>query len=692
QLRVIFNTIPELMWVKDIEGRYLVCNPVFEQYFGVTEAGVEGKTDFDFVDEELAAFLRQKDRETMADGLTGRFEVWVTHAATGQMALLEVIKTPLYNARSGIGTILSIARDITERKRLEKMLRGRNKEITSLIENTPDYVIRFDRECRYLYVNSAFEKIVGAPADGFIGKTPLEIMDGPVNRCYEDKIREVVDTGRSVEAEMQGAFSVGMGRFNYHIRYTPEFDASGRVVSVLAVGRDISGLKEAEQRLNHLATHDALTGLPNRTLFHDRLQQAMAISHRNATCTVLMLIDLDHFKNINDTLGHTVGDELLIQVARELRAVLRDGDTVARLGGDEFVVVMQDVPEHYDLDAGADKVLRAIARLAVIQGHQIYINASMGVTVYPGDGADGETLLRNADTAMYFAKAQGRNCYRYFSEDMNQDMQERLSLSAGLRDALKNDEFELHFQPKVLLKNGELSGMEALIRWRHPQQGMIPPGRFIPVAEACGLIAEIGAWVIEAAARQIRAWLDAGLEPVKVAVNLSAAQCRNEEIVQQIGNVLEKNAIEGRYLEMEITESMVMHDAEKAIRIFWLLKEMGVSVAIDDFGTGHSSLSYLKRFPIDSLKIDKSFVDDIETDKSDAEIVCAIITLAHSLGMQVVAEGVETGAQLDFLRNNGCEEVQGYYFSKPRPASEMTALLKNPRFDVGEWSGWKLEQ
>lgn len=690
QLRTIFNTIPELMWVTDAQGCYRVCNPVFERYFGVAEEKLTGKTDAGLVEAELAAFLRQKDREAMVACDTITFEVWVNVAGSGRQVLLRVSKTPIFDEQGELDSVLSIAHDITERKRMEKALRNRDRESSSLIENTPDYVARFDRECQFLYVNPAFEKIAGAPAAEFVGRTPQEIVAGEVNRCYEENIHKVVDTRSSVETEIVGAFSAAMDKRHFHVHYTPELDSCGRVVSVLAVGRDISPLKQAEQRLNHMAMYDELTGLPNRTLFRDRLSLAMAQASRHGHNIGLLLIDLDNFKTINDTLGHAVGDELLKRVGDSIRSLLREEDTVARLGGDEFVVVLQNASQPVDLDTAAARILRAISTPMMVEGNQLYINASMGITVYPGDGEDYGAMLRNADTAMYYAKSQGRNGYRYFVEDMNKDRQERLNMASGIRQALDNGEFVLHFQPKVWLKTGEVGGMEALIRWRHPQQGMIPPGRFIPVAEDCGLISEIGEWVIAAAIRQLATWRDMGLQPVKVAINLSAGQCQSEETLLLVDSLLEEHAIDGKYLEMEITESMVMHDAEKAIDIFWKLKARGVSVAIDDFGTGHSSLSYLKRFPIDCLKIDKSFVDDIETDKNDAEIVCAIIALAHSLGMRVVAEGVETTAQLDFLRNNGCDDVQGYYFSKPLPAVEMTELLRQKRFDVGEWSDWKL--
>ncbi len=439
----------------------------------------------------------------------------------------------------------------------------------------------------------------------------------------------------------------------------------------------VDSLTKTEKRLNFLATHDPLTGLPNRRLLKDRIEQALTLSTRMEQSLVIMLIDVDDFKHVNDTLGHSAGDELLKQISTRILDVLRQSDTLARFGGDEFVIVMRTHPNVSSFGFMAEKILKEISRPFNIADHELYINVSLGLSLFPNDGQDAETLVRNADMALYFAKSSGKKTYRYFSQEMNDQVQKRIDLAAGIRKALIEKEFELYYQPKVNLANETVSGMEALIRWRHPKKGLVYPSSFISVAEAFGLIQEIGIWVIETAGEQIRQWKDEKLDPGVVAINLSAAQFGGKDIIDSVQKTLRKNRLDGTSLEIEITESMVMQNAEHAIQTFLELRRMGLSIAIDDFGTGHSSLSYLKRFPMDCLKIDKSFVDDIESDANDAQIIQTIILMAHTLKLRVVAEGVENIAQLNFLKKHRCDEVQGYYFSKPLSVSEMTQYLKN---------------
>jgi diguanylate cyclase (GGDEF)-like protein len=431
--------------------------------------------------------------------------------------------------------------------------------------------------------------------------------------------------------------------------------------------------------LLHQANHDVLTGLPNRSLLKDRLQHALAQSRRDGRRVAVIFIDLDNFKDVNDSLGHNVGDELLKMLASRLLGILRESDTVARLGGDEFVILLEDFANSHDLDAVVQKTFEAITQPCEISQQRIYPGASMGIAVHPGDGDDVDSLMRNADTAMYVAKERGRNDYRFFSSDMNDELHKWIELSNDLRSALEHREFSLHYQPKVRLDDGQLAGMEALIRWSHPRLGMVSPATFIPVAEKCGLIGAIGQWVLNEACRQARAWLDDGLDPGRVAVNLSAIQCQGTQLPNEIRHILQAHGLSGEHLEVEITESIVMADTAESIRAFWALRDMGVRVSVDDFGTGYSSLSYLKRLPVDNLKIDKSFIDDIETDRNDEEIIRAIIAMAHSLNLEVIAEGVETQSQLEHLRATGCDQIQGYYFSRPIPASDMTTMLRDEK-------------
>jgi diguanylate cyclase (GGDEF)-like protein len=437
------------------------------------------------------------------------------------------------------------------------------------------------------------------------------------------------------------------------------------------------GLEAANQQLRHLATHDALTGLPNRVLLDDRLQQAIAHAGRDMRSFAVLVCDLDRFKLINDSLGHRAGDELLQEVARRLSAVVRTADTVARFGGDEFVLIgtsIADDEEAADLAARVMHVLQAPVRIAAID---IHTSPSIGIAIYPDDGESVQALLAHADAAMYFAKQNGRGNFRRYVAGMHAGTEDRVQLESDLHAAVTEKQFELYYQPKVDTQTGDVRSAEALIRWLHPTRGVVSPAEFIPLAEECGLIGTIGAWVIREACRQARAWQIDGVPTLRVSVNLSASQFRDSGLVDSIRGALHDAGLEARYLEVELTESAVMSDPEQSIAILEQLSAMGVLVSVDDFGTGYSSMSYLRRFPIDKLKIDRVFINEIVSRPEDASIVRAIVSLAHSLRLKVVAEGVETPAQLDFLRTTGCDEYQGYHFSRPLPAAEFERLIRS---------------
>jgi diguanylate cyclase (GGDEF)-like protein len=439
------------------------------------------------------------------------------------------------------------------------------------------------------------------------------------------------------------------------------------------VYREATVRRQTEEKLKIVATHDSLTALPNRTLLHERLSHAIATAQRHARSLGVLLVNLDRFKHVNDTLGHEAGDLLLQLVARRLYDCLRETDTLARQGGDEFVVLMDEVLDRERITGVSQRILDAMAEPFVIEGQEIHITASIGISVYPDDG---RTLLRNADIALYRAKGKGGSNYQFYSAQIDNYSRERLALESGLRRALERGELRLHYQPKADLAGGHMCGMEALLRWQHPQMGVVAPNRFIPIAEENGLIRPIGAWVLKTACIQNRAWQRQGMQRFPVAVNLSPRQFAEESLLDDIKSALADSGLEGSDLELEITESMVMNDPEEAVNTLRRLKDLGIRIAIDDFGTGYSSLAYLKRFPIDSVKLDRSFVEDIPQDVDSMAIAQAIIAMTHSLRLKVVAEGVETEAQVSFLRGEGCDEMQGHYFSAACAASEIPGVMR----------------
>ncbi len=433
--------------------------------------------------------------------------------------------------------------------------------------------------------------------------------------------------------------------------------------------------KRYQEQLEHQANYDALTGLPNRTLLLDRLKQTI-FGQRYVRPMALVFMDLDHFKFVNDSLGHKAGDELLQGMAERLRHAVRDGDTVSRLGGDEFVLILNDQSNNEIIFRAMQRILSEVCKPITLEGKELYVTCSAGISLYPQDGEDVDTLLKNADAAMYRAKDHGRNNFQFYTSEMNKIVSERLSLESNLRRALERDEFILHYQPKHDLKSGAVVGAEALVRWRHPELGLVYPDRFIPLAEETGLIVRIGEWVLRTACVQNKAWQDAGHPPITVSVNLSARQFRQEGLFKMVARILSETGLRPQHLELELTESMVMHNVDAAISILSGLKEIGVQLSVDDFGTGYSSLSYLKRFPIGILKIDRAFVHDIREEGRDGGLIAqAIISLGHSLKLRIIAEGVEDGKQLKFLKASRCDEAQGYLFSRPVPPEEFVSLL-----------------
>lgn len=454
-------------------------------------------------------------------------------------------------------------------------------------------------------------------------------------------------------------------------------DGEGQPLYFLPLIQDIGLHKQAEEQINYLAYHDALTGLPNRQLAKDRLDHAVAYASREKSGVGVLHLDLDHFKTINDTLGHPVGDGLIKKVADTLRDCVRTTDTIARLGGDEFLIILANVIDPEIISTIATKVQETLGATFKVQGHDLTTSVSIGIAVYPEDGKDFDSLLKKADTALYKAKAGGRNTYQFYTEQMNNEAVEYLKIRNGLRQALIHDEFLLHYQPQINLADGKVVGVESLIRWRHPEMGILQPGRFIDIAEESGLIVPMGDWALKEACRQAVEWRQAGLPPIVVAVNLSAIQFQRSDIEKSVVQALNESGHDPHYLELELTESILVQDIEKTLEVLKRLKAMGIKLSIDDFGTGYSSLSYLKRFDVDKLKIDQSFVRDMASDKNDAAIVHAIIQMARSLNLQVIAEGVEDEVLVAMLHGQNCDEAQGYHFARPMAAGAFVEYMQS---------------
>ncbi|MGK2953439.1 MAG: putative bifunctional diguanylate cyclase/phosphodiesterase [Thiobacillus sp.] len=569
--------------------------------------------------------------------------------------------------------------DISERVATHEMLRETVRRYSSIFEHATEGIFQTTPEGRYLNANPALARIYGhASADALIEHLhdiPRQLYVSSNRR--DEFVRLMQEQGgvRNFESQVyrRDGSIIWISENARAVR-----NADGSVQFFEGTVVDITERRQHEAELEHQASHDSLTGLPNRSLLRDRIDQAIVKARRDGKLVAVAFVDLDHFKLINDSLGHHVGDRLLLEVSARLSSCIRSHDSVARQGGDEFVLVLTEQHDPNEILATVSRLLEVISRPWVNEGEEYGLSCSIGISFFPQDGNDPDALLRCADAAMYKAKASGRSTYHFYTPELNQIISERLELENSLRHALERDEFRVYYQPRIEVASGRIVGAEALIRWDCPGKGIVQPDSFISIAEESGLIIPIGQWILREACRQNRAWQRAGLPPISVSVNLSPIQFRHAGLVQAVANALQQAKLEPAYLELELTESFVMHDAERINVAMQALKALGVDISVDDFGTGYSSLSYLKRFPVDRLKVDKSFVRDIDTDPDDAAIVRAIITLGHALGLKVVAEGVETAAHLEFLRQHGCDELQGYYFSRPVPATEMEALLRQP--------------
>ncbi len=561
--------------------------------------------------------------------------------------------------------------EIAERAKMEQALR----ETATALEHAVEGIARLDVEGRFRMVNKSYADMVGyAPEDLIDAERSLTVQPDDLGLMQAAYQRLRASGKADVEAR---ALRKDGSIFYMHAVMVGIYDERNNFSGHYCLMSDITERKQAEERLKQLALYDSLTGLPNRQLLDDRLRQIISDADRGNYIVAVLFIDIDYFKYVNDTFGHSAGDKLLKMVATQLGTGLRASDTIARLGGDEFAIVLPEIHHVGEVAGMVRKIQQLLDLPFIVDGREIHVSVSIGITLYPLDEDDAEGLLKSADTAMYHAKESGRNTFRLYTPDLHDRASRRLTLESGLRRALERGEFLLHYQPIVVLRTGEIIGMEALLRWHQPEEGLITPLEFIPVAEETGLIAPIGAWVLQAACAQTRILQQMGLPPLRLAVNVSARQLRQKDFLRTVRKALEESGLAASRLDLELTESMLMRDPEDAIQCLEALKADGVSCSLDDFGTGHSSLSTLKRCPIDFLKIDRSFVRDIATDPNDAAIAKTIIAMARTLNMKVIAEGVETFEQLKFLREEGCDMAQGYYFSKPLPADEFAGLVQS---------------
>ena len=725
-LRAIIDTVPDFIYVKDASGRFQLANSAWLKERNLGSGDIVGKTVFDVFPREMAERMAPQDAAVIKTGIAmiEREQAVALRAPDGKRGdtlWASVTKVPMRDASGNITGTVGISRDITERK-LSAHRREMEHAVTKVLaesmtvdEAMPKLIRTMCEAMEWAYGarwawNEEEQKLCRAeywcafepefdPADR---EYWLKVADSGSGRLVRGVWRNKEPTWlTNLQDDKPFRRRPSVIKFGWQSAYCFPIIAGSEVTSVMeffgrqsrqpdqmllqitsSIGSQIGQFiarKQAEERVRHLAHYDDLTALPNRSMFNQRLSHALAQAQRRDKPLAILFIDLDRFKNINDTLGHQAGDSVLREVAQRLRECLRESDVVGRLGGDEFVVLLEEFPQPIHVATVAQKILSSVARPFLLDAQEFHITASVGISAFPEDGADVPTLLKNADIAMYRAKEQGKNNYQFYSAQMNVHSIERLTLEAGLRRALERDELVLHYQPQIDIRTGSITGMEALVRWQQPAKALIPPAQFIPLAEETGLIVPIGEWVLKTACAQNQSWQEQGLPPLRIAVNLSARQFVHEALLHSVARVLQETGLEPALLEFEITESMVMHNSEHAVKLLNKLKAMGIHISIDDFGTGYSSLAYLKRFPIDSLKIDRSFILDIPDDKGDAAITQAVIAMAHTLGLKVIAEGVETREQFNFLRKNRCDEMQGYYFSAPLPADQATALLLQVR-------------
>jgi diguanylate cyclase (GGDEF)-like protein/PAS domain S-box-containing protein len=675
----VLEAAGEYVWESNLQQQYTFASSRLEKVLGYPVAELMGKSAVDFMPAGEAERVRAWFAANREIGKPFKNLEHVSETSDGRIIWQQVSGVPVFDADGNLQGYRGTGLDITERKNAEMQLRLSERRFADVLEAAGEYVWETDVDARLIFLSARVEKVLGYAPGEMIGKVASDFM--PPDEA--ERVRQWFTDNHKPGQPIRGLEHVSITKDGKHIwqriSAVPVFDANGELLGNRGTGLDITERKEAEQRIEELATRDSLTQLPNRRLLMDRLSQGILAAQRNNTMLGVLFIDLDRFKTINDSLGHAAGDSLLKQVAQRIASLMRKGDTLARLGGDEFVIVLEELRAPERAGTIAQKLINALSQPFPFETRELNTSASIGVSVFPNDAQDGATLLRNADMAMYFAKEHGRHNYQFYSQEMNARAVEKLAMESTLRRAVENGELDLYYHPKFDLRNGHLAGVEALLRWRHPQFGLVMPDRFIPIAEETGLIVPIGEWVLEQASLQGFEWERRFGRRVPVAVNLSVGQF-NKTLTRNVHDALKRTGLDPGSLELEITESLLMNNAEEHIEMLRQLSDLGVNIAIDDFGTGYSSLAYLRRLRIDTLKIDQSFVRDVDTNLDDAAIVEAIVAMGRSLKLTVIAEGVETQQQKNVLTQLQCDQGQGFLFCEPLPAAEFERnYLLQPR-------------
>ena len=671
KLSMVVKQTADSVYITDPKGVIEYVNPSFEELTGYSKNEVVGETASMLYSERDESDSYKNLLDTIKNGNIFMGTI-INRRKNGELFHEEKVITPLINSQGKITNFVSTGRDISQRVYAEE----ERERFVSLLEETPDMVVIIDPDFNLIYLNSAGREILGL--------NPEKTIEG----CQLNEIFPVLMAKHLVTDILPKAKNNGIWKGETELEIDKETripfslvvlahdDATGNIKYISAIARNITERKQFEMELQHLATHDSLTNLPNRLFLKERFLSMLEHTKRQNKNIAVLFLDLDNFKRVNDSLGHDTGDNLLVQVAQRIISCLRPSDYVARVGGDEFCVIIDDLAYEDSALAVLSKLRSNFEKSISLGSNEVYVTFSAGIAMFPHDGDQIEDLLRNADTAMYQAKDVGVGQYRFYSSDMNARGHELLLLEADLQQALDKDEFRLFYQPQVSLDCGQIIGVEALIRWQHPSKGLVSPADFIPLLENSGLIIPVGEWVLRTACQQHHAWRELGYSNIRISVNVSAVQFRNEELLEKIKYIIEEEQMPANMLELEITENIVMHNPLQAIEVLRALSAMGIRTAVDDFGTGYSSLVYLKRFPLDVLKIDQAFIRELCEDSNDAAIVDASISLAQKLDLEIVAEGVETKEQLEFLRVRDSNiKVQGYYLSRPVPAEDVVTLF-----------------